>query len=346
MVSTLTTNMRRFTAVLLSIMLLMGCIRNRLPQVPTMPTDDPAFSAPEDVRLPGMESDPPAPLQLLPGDIVRLTTVSARTEVYEGLVIDELGQLHVPLAGDVAVGGKTLSAAERAVEQALRRYDRFVRVNLVITEFEGHTAVVVGSASSPGRFKVVPGMRLADLLAQAGGPATGAVREVPSILGNLDLARLVRDNEALPVSVPRARTGDPKHNVRIRPGDHLYIPPVTDQLIMVLGEVRAPQPVAYREGLRLSEVLSRAGGIDNSRGDRKDIRIVRGPLTKPQVYTTNLKALSAGKSTDVMLVPGDIIYVSRAWYASTADVLNALSPVLALANSLAILAVAGAIGGR
>jgi polysaccharide export outer membrane protein len=338
--------MRRVTAVLLSFMLLSACMRNRLPTAPTVPSDDPAFSAPEVIRPRGVESDPPEALTVLPGDVIRLTTVSAKTQVFEGLVVDELGQLHVPLAGDIRVGGKTLTQAERAVENGLQRYDRFVRANLVISGFDGHMAVVVGAAQNPGRYKVTPGMRLADLLALAGGPEKGEVQQVPTLLGNLDLARLMRDNETVPVSVPRARTGDPKHNIRVRPGDQLYIPPVTDQLIMVLGEVGQPQPVAYREGIRLSEVLARAGSVNNARGDRKDVRIVRGPLTEPRVYTTNLKELSAGKATDVELAPGDIVYVSRAWYASTGDVLNALSPILSLANSVAILAVAGAIGTR
>ncbi len=113
---------------------------------------------------------------------------------------------------------------------------------------------------------------------------------------------------------------------------------------MVLGEVARPQPVAYREGLRLTEVLARAGSVNTQRGDRKDIRIIRGPLDAPRVYTTSMKALSAGDSKDILLVPGDIVYVSRAWYASTGDVLNALSPLLSLANAVAILGVAGAIG--
>lgn len=341
---TLTTSMRRFTALLLAISLLSACVRGRLPQAPTRPGDDPAFAAPEPVRLPGLASDPPAALTLLPGDVVELTAVSAKTEVYKGLIVDELGQLHVPLGGDVQVGGMTLSQAEAEVEKALRRYDRFVRVNLVISQLDGHMAVVVGAATKPGRYRVVPGMRLADLLAQAGGPATGESQFLPTLLGNIELARLVRNSEAVPVSVQLARQGDPRHNVRIRPGDQLYIPPVTDQLIMVLGEVGQPQPVAFREGLRLSEVLARAGGVNTARGDRKDIRIVRGPLTEPRVYTTNLKLLSMGDATDVELAPGDIVYVSRAWYASTSDVLNALSPLLSLANAVAILGVAGAIG--
>lgn len=338
--------MRRCTAILLSFALLAGCVRNRLNPAPTTPGDDPAFSAPEPIAPRGLEADPPEALALLPGDVVQLTTVSAKTQVFEGLIVDERGNLHVPLAGDIEVGGKALSEAERAVEIGLRRYDRFVRANLVITALDGHQAVVVGAATNPGRYPATPGMRVADLLALAGGPLVGEADGIPTVLGNLELARVVRKAKTLPVSVILARQGDPKHNVRVRAGDQLYIPPVTEQLIMVLGEVGRPQPMPYRRGIRLTEVLARAGGVTNARGDRKDIRIVRGPLREPRVYTTNLKALSAGKATDVELAPGDIIYVSRAWYASTADVLNAISPILSLANSVAILAVAGAIGTR
>jgi polysaccharide export outer membrane protein len=115
---------------------------------------------------------------------------------------------------------------------------------------------------------------------------------------------------------------------------------------MVLGDVNAPQPMAYRIGIRLTEVLARAGGINTTRGDRKDIRIVRGPLREPRIYTASLKDLTSGEATDVELAPGDIVYVTRTWYASTSDVLNALSPIISLANSFAILAVAGAISTR
>jgi len=326
--------------------LVAACARNRYTPAPTSPGDDPAFSAPEPIVLPGLESDPAEALQLLPGDVVQLTAVSAQTDVYEGLIVDALGQLHVPLAGDIQVGGMTLLDAERAIEKELRRFDRFVRANLIITRLDGHAAVVVGAVVTPGRVQVTPGMRLADLLAESGGPERAISRDIPTLVGNLELARLMRNGETVPVSVLLAREGDPKHNIRIRAGDQLYVPPVTDQLIMVLGDVNAPQPVAYRTGIRLTEVLARAGGINTARGDRKDVRIVRGPLREPQVYTTNLKSLLAGKGTDVELAPGDIVYVTKSWYASTGDVLNAIAPLISLANSFAILAVAGAISTR
>jgi hypothetical protein len=36
--------------------------------------------------------------------------------------------------------------------------------------------------------------------------------------------------------------------------------------------------------------------------------------------------------------------VTKTWYTSMSDVLNAIVPIISLANSFAILAVAGAIG--
>lgn len=334
----LTTNMGRLSAFFLCT-LVFGCAANRYPGAPTVPSDDPAFAAPEEVVMQGLPEDPPEPLRLMPGDVVQLTTVSAQTTEYPGLIVDALGQLHVPLAGDVIVGNLTLSEAEKSIEKGLRRYDKFVRANLIITDPKGHSASVLGAVANPGRVNVPPGMRVADLLAEAGGPARAESDQSINLLGNLDLARLVRDGETVPVSVAEAVKGDPRHNVRVRSGDQLYIPPGTEMLIMVIGEVDAPQPVAYRQGIRLTEVLARTGGITD-RGDRNDVRIVRGPLREPRMYTASVKDLVNGKATDVVLAPGDIVYVTKAWYASTADVLNALSPLISLANAAAIVAVA------
>lgn len=277
---------------------------------------------------------------MFPGDVVQLTTVSAKTDRFNGLIVDAKGQLHVPLAGDIQVGGLTLGQAEAAVEEGLRRYDRFVRANLIITRPDGHFAVVIGAVTRPGRINVGPGTRLADLLAQAGGVLIRQSDFMPERMGDLDLARLMRDGKAMPVSLPLAIEGDTQHNVRVRAGDQLFVPAITKNLLMVLGEVARPQPMAYRQGIRLTEALARAGGINMSRGDRKDIRIVRGPLTEPRVYTTNLKALMAGEATDVELWPGDIIWVTKTWYASTADVMSGLSEIITIANTAAILALA------
>ncbi len=306
-----------------------------LPRAPVVPGDDPGFAPPETVELGGLEEDPPQPFRLLPGDRLTLQAVSEETTTYEDLVVDDLGGLHVPLAGDVEVGGLGLSEAERRVEEALQHYDRVVRVNLFVSSAEGHRATVVGAVNQPGLVALAPGMRLSDLLAAAGGPVT-VVQQVDSAASaDLHGARLVRAGAALPVSLPLAMEGDPRHNVRVRPGDHLYVPPRRGRLVTVLGDVNGATVVSHYPGIRITEALAMAGGV-SADGDRADIRVVRGSLAAPRVYRASLTALVNGDGPNVELAPGDIVFVTQEPLASFGEVLARLSPLLAAGVSAGV----------
>ncbi len=311
----------------------VGC-GSMLPPAPTLPSDDPAFAPAELAEPAGLDEDPPRSLALMPGDIVSLTTVSVETTIYEGLRVDEMGNLHVQLAGDVDVGGVPFGVAEARIETALRTYDRHVRVSLILEVPSGHRATVVGAVTTPGRVEVLPGSRLSDLLALAGGPMVVFSEEEDEavMLADIEGARLVREGEAVPVSLMRALLGDPRHNIRVRAGDHLFVPPLRGNHIVVLGQVNAARAVHFRRGIRLSEALARAGGV-NERGDRTDIRVIRGSLREPRVYRTSLRALYRGDGTDVELIAGDIVFVTEEWTASAGEVLARLSPLISLASA-------------
>ena len=308
-----------------------------LPPAPAQPQDDEAFSRAVDAEPAGINEDPAAALLLLPGDAVTVQLVSAETTDYEGLLVDERGQLHVPMAGDVEVGGQTLTAAEARVREAVSRFDRLVHVNIFLTDPAGHRATVLGAVTTAGRVTVPPGTRLADLLALAGGPLSVVGEGEQVALADLDGARLVRDGQTVPVSLARALEGDPRHNVRVRSGDHLYVPPLRGQRISVLGEVRDAQVVPFRPGIRLTEALSVAGGITID-GDRADIRVVRGSLREPLVYTTSLGEIVDGDAHDVELAPGDVVYVTDHWIASVGEVLDRLGPLLSTGTTFGITA--------
>lgn len=296
-----------------------------LPPAPAIPDDD--LFVTDDVERTGLEEDPPQPFQLLPGDIVTLQAVSAETTDYEGLMVDEMGQLHVPLAGDIEVGGLTLEQAEERVQEALRRFDTVVVANLIVTDRAGHRATVLGAVEEPGRIDVQPGTRLADLLATAGGPMMEAADGESVVLANLEGARLVRNGQVVPVSLLRAAQGDPQHNVRIRAGDVLYVPPTMGTRISVLGEVAEPRVVPYRQGILLTEALAMSSGITID-GDRADVRVIRGDFRDPRVYTMSMVDLVNGDAHNVMLAPGDIVFVTEHWIASVGEVLDRLSPLL------------------
>lgn len=308
-----------------------------LPDAPLQAADDPEFAAPEEIKLPGLPSDPPAPMTLLPGDVIALRIFSESPMEVPGLVVDERGALSVPLAGDVEVRGLTLDAARDAIEAALHRYDRYARALVTVSEAAGHRATVVGAVENPGAYILRPGMRLAELVAVTGGPKSVSLSTDTYELADLDAARIVRDGAALPVSVPRALEGDPLHNVRVRPGDLLFMPRLRGERISVLGEVRSPTTVPFYRGLRLTEALARAGGSLEG-ADNGDIRVIRGPLSRPKVYTASLKALRDGDGHDVLLEPGDVVYVTEHWFATATGVVQRLTPVLAAAAFGAALA--------
>lgn len=306
-----------------------------LPFVPALPEDDEAFEAVGDVMPEGMDPSPPAPMSLQPGDVVTLHLVSLETTQIEGLSVDERGMLHVPLAGDVEVAGLPLLQAEERIEEAMRRFDRTVRVTVLITDALGHRASVIGAVGAQGQITVVPGMRVADLLAAAGGPTVSEDDGPASLIADLYNARLVRNGEALPISIARAVRGDPRHNVRVQPGDHLYVPPQLGTLVSVLGEVQGAGVFPYQPGIRLTQALAMAGGMTRD-ANGGDIHIVRGPSTGPRVYVAAVNYVVAGQAPDPVLAPGDIVYVGSSALADFRDVIAAIAPLIAVAATIGV----------
>ncbi|NLY93192.1 MAG: hypothetical protein GXY23_04105 [Myxococcales bacterium] len=306
-------------------LLLASCAKYQ--RAPLTPDDDPVFSEPIDMEPEGVDDDPPRPFRLRSGDVVDLHLFSAESSQITNLLVDGTGTLQVPLVGPVEVGGLTLPEAEALIENAMRKYDEVVRVAIIVNQPLGHQASVLGAVENPGRVLVTPGTRLADLLAAAGGPTPLRQQEGTDRMADLGGARLVRDGKVVPVSVERALTGDTRHNVFVDPGDHLYVPGSRGRAITVIGEVQNAGLIPYRSGIRLTQALALAGGL-SADAHRRDIRVIRGPLGSPRVYGVNLKALVEGKGSDIVLAPGDIVFVTRTGVANVRDAIGAIGPIL------------------
>ena len=94
------------------------------------------------------------------------------------------------------------------------------------------------------------------------------------------------------------------------------------QRVFVMGEVRAPGPVALTGGMTLIEALSRAGSTQpTASGDVAVVRApqgAKGPLMPNQdsgteVFRASIRALESGSlSQNIELRDGDTIFVPRA----------------------------------
>jgi polysaccharide export outer membrane protein len=260
-----------------------GCAA-RLESPPSAPgaAEEP-FGPAESLVPSGLANDPEQPFALLPGDGLVLHVVSAETTETPGLFVDEQGLVALPLVGAVDVRGLTLPEAGRRIEASLHEYDAFARVWLTVAEPAGHKASVLGAVERPGTLVVHGGMRVADAMAAVGGPKAHDVDGQLFDVADLEAARIVRAPSSVPISVSRALEGDPRHNVRLRPNDLVYLPPARNRGVSILGDVKSPRVVPFASGLRLSMALAIAGGATRE-ADESDVRIVRGRPSAPRVY--------------------------------------------------------------
>jgi polysaccharide export outer membrane protein len=318
----------------LFVVLAVGC-GSSIPDAPTMPSEE-ALGRARTESLPGMEDEGPTPLVLFPGDVLTITTVSSETTVLEDVVVDGAGRIHMPLIGDVEIGGQELSEAEARIEEATQRFDRFARVNVHVSSPAGHQATVLGAVTTPGSVTVGPGARIADLVAAAGGPRievseTGAYVD----LGDLEAARVHRNGEELPVSVARALEGHPRHNVRALPGDLIHVPPYDMPNVSVVGSANQSGSFRHYRGMRITEALALAHGPNES-ADIDDIRLVRGGPASPEVYTVSLTDIEAGEADDPVLSPGDVVVMHDSGGAKFGRAMAWIGPFLATATAIVL----------
>jgi protein involved in polysaccharide export with SLBB domain len=179
-------------------------------------------------------------------------------------------------------------------------------------------------------------MTLLESIALAGGTARSASQITTEELGDLRHSFVVRQGQFLPVDFYRLlREGDMSQNIFLQPDDFVYVPSALAQEVYVLGAVRMPRVVAYADQLTLVSALSSASGPAKydflARSDAgpftKDaylshIAIVRGSLATPQIAVVDYGAIVKGRATDVLLEPGDIIYVPNSPYTTIKRYLN------------------------
>jgi protein involved in polysaccharide export with SLBB domain len=195
--------------------------------------------------LPSYEAVLPEPY-LARGDIVRLVPPDLHPQLLEF----HLGRL---LAGD------------ESENLALQDLDR-VRVYAVWEKGDFPKTTIQGAVRRPGSYRLYRGMRVKDLIFQAGNISS---RAYP---GKSTLSRVVPGKErtdmvTLEFSLKEAMEGAPEHNLLLSPDDTVHIREIPQygqsllRKVYLEGEFRFPGEYTFSEGERLSSVIQRAGGL-------------------------------------------------------------------------------------
>ncbi|MEK8030662.1 polysaccharide export protein EpsE [Ideonella sp. DXS29W] len=235
------------------------------------------------------------------GDTVRITVYQSPDLSLETR-LTESGAISYPLIGSIRLGGLTVSEAETALANALKKGD-FIKnpqVSVMVTQVRANQVNVLGQVGKPGRVALdVAGMRLTDVLALAGGVAANGGSDTVVVTGVRNGQPFRREIDLPRVFAPNGRSED----IVIQPGDAIWVDRFP--VVYMYGEVQRPGQLRLERGMTVMQALASAGGL-TQRGTQRGLRVSRR-AANGQVQALEL-------SLDDALQAGDVVFVRESLF--------------------------------
>lgn len=171
------------------------------------------------------------------------------------------------------------------------------------TPIEG-SVFVLGEVNQRGPLPLRQGMTLRECLAAAGGVTQQA-----------DTSRITLkrkdQSESVRVDYAKLMAGDPIADIVLQVGDTIVVPAAeTLGTFTILGPVARPGQYPVVGMMYITDALAAAGGTGPT-GKLSDVRIRRTVGTKVQTLKADVQKITAGKTENVVVQPGDVILVAE-----------------------------------
>ncbi|RCV91020.1 polysaccharide export protein [Billgrantia montanilacus] len=281
--------------------------------------------------------------QVGPGDILSIIvydhpelTIPAgaeRSAAEAGNIIRPDGTIFYPFLGRINVAGKSTDEIRVQLTRGLSAYLTDPQVDVFVAQYNSQKAYVTGAVDEPGALPItnVP-LTIVDAISAVGGPSDDAYWH--------DLT-LIREGQEERLSLfSLLSEGDQSQNRLLRDGDQLHLASADNKGIAMLGQVLVTGNLSMnRERLSLTDALSRAGGINEERGDATGIFVMRSqPMESDKLAT--VYQLDVSDATAYMMASrfplraNDVVYVTTAPLARWNRVITLILPSLGLPGDI------------
>lgn len=275
-----------------------------------------------------------APLVIGPGDLVEVALFDA-PDLSGRFRVDEVGNINVPLLGEIHVQGLTAVEAAKIIQQ---RYvaaqilkPEAAQVTVFIQEYATQGITVNGEVKAPGVYPAFGVRTLNDVITAAGGLLTTASSEV--IITRRDdpqhPIKVEYNPSALKPIIPQ---------VQILPGDSVLVPRAG--MVYVIGDVIKPGGYLLdgRNVLTIEEAVGLAGGPGKA-AKMRDVRLIRPlPDGRKEMIAVPMDRVFKGTSPDLALKDQDIVYVPTSTRKLVME--QAISSALGIGTSITVYRVA------
>jgi polysaccharide export outer membrane protein len=222
--------------------------------------------------------------------------------------VSEEGKITFPYLGEIQVDGLTAAELEKKLSRLLEeKYIINPQVKVTIKEFRSKRVSILGAISKQGSYELLGRTTLLEVLAEAGGLARDAGKEIIII-------RQQADGSNISIKIPvedLMQKGDAKLNVVLEPNDIINIPVDRVVQIFVYGQVKNPGAIqVLRSNIpTLVRAIAQAGGF-TERAAKGSVVIRRKDAkgTEKEIKV-NVKDIQKNKAKDIQLQADDIVYV-------------------------------------
>ena len=234
------------------------------------------------------------------------------------------GYVQLPILGRVSLNNLTLDEAQALLESEYSAHyiDPWVVVQLV--ESLSRPVYLLGEFNQAGIIQMTRPTSLIQALSAGAGLTEDAYTRG---------ARLIRDGQIAAVDIHGLlNRGHMDQNVWLQPDDTIFVPGLQNLRVYVIGAIVRPGAQSLTNGpLTLVQAIGNAGGPLRGQAKLDNVRIIRAlsPVTG-ELYVIDYQRIIDGETYDMPLQPDDIIYVPNNGIGNWNDVIEAISPSIAL----------------
>ncbi len=241
---------------------------------------------------------------IAPNDLIGISVYDA-PELTRTIRVDADGTITLPmLKKPIATGGLMPRQVEQAIASALKGDEILVEplVKVTVVEYFSHPISVVGAVHKPTTFQAVGPVTLIEAIARAEGLNEVAGREIVVSYSRSDQPpRRISVKDLMEDAKPEA-------NLRLTGGEDIRVPEAAK--VFVVGNVKRPGSFPLRDtaDFTVLKLIALAEGL--APFPAKEAFIYRKDAAgAPLELPVELQKIMKRQSSDVSLLPNDILYV-------------------------------------
>jgi len=169
------------------------------------------------------------------------------------VTVDRAGQIYIPQVGQISVAGIHYGELEEHLKSEISKVFKNFSLTVNIGRIRSIQVLVVGNARYPGTYTISSLSTLVNAIFASGGPTPqGSLRHIQVRRDGTTIT----DFDFYDLLVK----GDKSKDVRLQPGDVLYIPHV-GALVAISGSVNTPAIYEMKDSSTLNDLIEVAGDL-------------------------------------------------------------------------------------